>query len=319
MLTIFSTPKPFEGHSGTIQRNALISWKLLHPEAEIILFGDEPGTAEICRELGLRHDPEVERTADGPPSVRSLFERAQQISCHALLCYSNCDIILSQDFVQALQRVSSWTNRFLMVGRRWDTDITTPVDFADPGWDLKLREFALANGMQRLYYNIDYFAFSKGLYTNVPRLTIGRNWWDNWAVWKASAEKVPVVDATDMVVAVHQNHDYSNHPQGQPGRWYGEGSKQNFELAGGWKYLHTIEDATHRLTPQSIEPRRLHRLAPVRRAVRRVVKKMRDAVRVSVWHPILEATRPVRRAMGLQHRNFRFRWKKPVRRHEFDR
>ncbi len=176
MLTIFSTPKPFEGHSGTIQRNALISWKLLHPQAEIILFGDEPGTAEICRELGLRHDPEVERTADGPPSVRSLFERAQQISCHALLCYSNCDIILSQDFVQALQRVSSWTNRFLMVGRRWDTDITTPVDFADPGWDLKLREFALANGMQRLYYNIDYFAFSKGLYTNVPRLTIGRNW-----------------------------------------------------------------------------------------------------------------------------------------------
>src|SRR6267142_500242 len=255
MLTIFSTPKPFEGHSGTIQRNALMSWKLLNPQVEIILFGDEPGTAEICRELGLRHDPEVERTADGPPSVRSLFERAQQISCHALLCY----------------------------------------------------------------YNIDYFAFSKGLYTNVPRLTIGRNWWDNWAVWKASAEKVPVVDATDMVVAVHQNHDYSNHPQGQPGRWYGEGSKQNFELAGGWKYLHTIEDATHRLTPQSIDPRRLYRLAPVRRAVRRVVKKVRDAVRVSVWHPFLEATRPVRRAMGLQHRSFRFRWKKPVRRHEFDR
>jgi hypothetical protein len=319
MLTIFSTPKPFEGHSGIIQRNALMSWKLLHPQVEIILFGDEPGTAEVCHELGLHYEPDVERTEDGPPSVRSLFDRAQQISCHTLLCYSNCDILLGQDFVRALQRVSAWTDRFLMVGRRWDTDITAPVDFADPEWDPKLREFALANGVQRLYYNIDYFAFSKGLYTNIPRLAIGRRWWDQWAVWKASAEKAPVVDATGMVVAVHQNHDYSSHPQGQQGVWFGDASKQNFKLAGGWSYLHTIEDATHSLTAQSIEPRRLYWLAPARRAVRRVVKKVRDTARVRILHPVFEATRPVRHAMGLEQRNFQFKWKKTVRRHELDR
>jgi hypothetical protein len=319
MLTIFSTPKPFEGHSGIIQRNALMSWKLLHPQVEIILFGDEPGTVEVCHELGLRYEPDIERTEDGPPSVRSLFERAQQITCHSLLCYSNCDIILGQDFIRALQRVSDWTDRFLMVGRRWDTDITAPVDFADSEWDPKLREFALANGVQRLYYNIDYFAFSKGLYTNIPRLAIGRRWWDQWAVWKASAEKTPVVDASNMVVAVHQNHDYSSHPQGQQGVWHGDASKQNFKLAGGWSCLHTIEDATHSLTEQSIEPRRLYWLAPTRRAVRRVVKEVRDTARVRVLHPVLEATRFARHAMGLQQRNLRFKWKKPVRRHEFDR
>jgi hypothetical protein len=118
---------------------------------------------------------------------------------------------------------------------------------------------------------------------------------------------------------MHQNHDYAYHPEGQKGVWYGEGAQQNFKLAGGFRHLHTLEDATHRLTEKSIEPRRLCRFAPVRRAVRRGVKKVRDTLRESVWHPMLEATRPARHAMGLRHRNFSFRWKKPVRRHEFDR
>ena len=53
MLTIFSTPKPFLGHIEVIQRNAIESWKRLEANVEIILIGDDPGTAEVCRELGL--------------------------------------------------------------------------------------------------------------------------------------------------------------------------------------------------------------------------------------------------------------------------
>src|SRR5262249_19151083 len=58
--TFFATAKPFEGHSGIIQRNALKSWMLLHPNVEVILFGDDKGAAEIAAELGLRHVPFVE-------------------------------------------------------------------------------------------------------------------------------------------------------------------------------------------------------------------------------------------------------------------
>ena len=319
MLTIFSTPKRFLGHDGIIQRNALMSWKLLHPAVEIILFGDDEGTAEVSRELDLRHEPEVERTPDGPPSVRCLFDRAQQIGCHPLLCYCNCDIILGQDFLRALERAMAWSNWFLMVGRRWDTDIAAPINFADCDWEQKTREFALEKGVQRLYYNIDYFAFTKGIYTNVPPLAVGRRWWDQWAVWKASKEKAVVLDASDAVIAVHQNHDYSSHPQGQQGVWHGDGSKRNFELAGGWGHLQTIEDATHRLTAQSIEPRRLYWLAPARRAIRRVVKKVRDTARVRFLHPVLDMTRSARHAIGLREKNLQFRSKKTIRRHEFDR
>jgi hypothetical protein len=57
MLTLFTTAKAFEGHHGVIQRNALKSWKLLHPDVEVILFGDDRGAAEVCAELALRFEP----------------------------------------------------------------------------------------------------------------------------------------------------------------------------------------------------------------------------------------------------------------------
>jgi hypothetical protein len=319
MLTLFSTAKPFVGHSAVIQRNALMSWKLLHEDVEIILFGDESGTAEICAELNLRHEPSVERTEEGAKLVRSVFEPAQEIARHPILCYVNCDIILGKDFLRAVDRVSRSTQRFLIVGRRWDSDITDPIRFSDSDWEVKLRGFVLREGVQRIYHNIDYFAFSKGIFKDIPALAIGRVWWDHWLIWKASQQKAVVVDASDVVMAIHQNHDYGYHPEGQKGVWYGEGAKRNFELAGGFRHLHTLEDATYRLTGSSIEPRRFYWLAPARRRVRRIVKRTRDAARVHFWHPVLEATRPLRHSIGLRQQNLQLTARKKVRRHEFDR
>jgi hypothetical protein len=79
MLTLFTTAKPFEGHSVVIQRNALKSWKLLHPEIEIILFGDDAGGAAIAKELGFRHEPFVERNKLGTKGLDYIFRRAQGI------------------------------------------------------------------------------------------------------------------------------------------------------------------------------------------------------------------------------------------------
>ncbi len=80
MLTVFSTPKPFHGHSGIIQRNALKSWTLLHPDVEVILFGDEDGAAETCRDLGIRHEPQVRRNENGTKYLNYIFDRAREIS-----------------------------------------------------------------------------------------------------------------------------------------------------------------------------------------------------------------------------------------------
>src|SRR5271163_1824224 len=134
MLTLFTTAKPFKGHSAIIQRNALKSWTLLHPDIEVILFGDEEGTADVARELGLVHEPNVERFEGKLPYVNFLFERAQQIARHDYLCYANCDMLLMQDFREAVEKAVGWQRRFLLISRRWDTDITEPIDFSRSGW-----------------------------------------------------------------------------------------------------------------------------------------------------------------------------------------
>src|SRR5438876_11556063 len=102
MLTLFAIPKPFRGHIAVIQRNAIMSWTLLQPRPEVILFGDEEGTAEICRELGLRHAPAVERNEFGTPLLDDLFRKAEEQASYATLCYVNSDILLLDDFSKAV-------------------------------------------------------------------------------------------------------------------------------------------------------------------------------------------------------------------------
>src|SRR5215472_234040 len=103
MLTIFTTPKPFRGHINVIQRNALKSWTLLHPDVEVIVLGDEDGVAEVCSELNLRHQPHVERHESGMKYLNYMFDCVQRISKYPYLCYSNCDIVLLPDFWKSFE------------------------------------------------------------------------------------------------------------------------------------------------------------------------------------------------------------------------
>ncbi len=316
MLTIFATAKAFRGHTGVIQRNALQSWRALHPAIEVILFGDDPGAAETCLEFGLRHEPFVERNEFGTKRLDYLFARAQAIAQHEILCYINCDIILMQDFRRAIERVRATHHEFLMVGRRWDTDIDAPLLFRErhlcsiprvqrdesPDWRVSdwqeaLRARALTHGRRRTAEWIDYFAFSRGLYgPDMPPFVL-RVFWDNWLVWKALDSGKPVIDASCAVMAIHQNHDYSYHPQGKAGVWTGEEAGRNAQLAGGWRHLRTIADATEALSPERFKPNVFRHLS----AGKRYIRQAGRVFFYDVWHPawfaLLNLTRPLRRSL----------------------
>lgn len=297
MLTLFTTAKPFRGHIGVIQRNALQSWKRLHPDAEVILFGDDEGGAEACRELGIRHEPYVEKHK-GLNLVNYMFDRAEEISRHAALCYANCDMVLTDDFREALQRVIALKQRFLMVGRRWDTDVTAPLDFSRDGWAAEARSLARAQNRQRDGWWIDYFAFSRGLYKGqIPPLAVGRVYWDNWMLWYAGQSGAAVVDASRSVCAIHQNHDYGHHPQGKQGVWTDEQSQRNLALAGGLSHLRTIDSAGFLLTPAGLRRNVFCWYPYARRAANRFAGRV---WREWIWHPALNVTRPLRHRLGLR-------------------
>ncbi|MEM2591489.1 MAG: hypothetical protein QXI60_02785 [Thermofilaceae archaeon] len=287
MLTIFACPKPFtDPHIAIIQRNAITSWTLLRPKPEIILFGDEEGVAEICRELGLRHVPEIARNEFGTPLLNDIFEKAQNLATHEILCYVNADIILMSDFMEAVKRVSQWQDRFLMVGQRWDVDIRELIDFSESCWEHRLREHVQRNGHQKPPSWVDYFVFKKGLFSNIPPFALGRTTFDNWLIWKARINRASVVDASLVVIAVHQNHDYSHVPGGEPQVWQGEEAKRNYQLAGGWTHCYIIADATHRLTPSGIR----RNLSP------EYFGRRLEMIRRS----LIDWTRPIRHRLGLK-------------------
>jgi hypothetical protein len=301
MVTFFTTAKPFQGNSGIIQRNALKSWTLLHPDAEVILFGEDEGAAEAARTLGIRHEPHVERNEYGTKRLDYMFAKTQAIARHDLLCYINCDIILMQDFCRALERVKEAHEKFLMVGRRWDMEMNEPYAFERNDWQTRLRNDVLQKGRQRTPDWIDYFAFPGGVYgADLPPFVIGRVFWDNWLVWKAREANYPVVDVSSVVMAVHQNHDYSYHPQGKDGVFHGEESSRNYKLAGGWNHLRTIADATEVLCEDGLKPNAMRHLAALRRYVRQGGRVLFYDVVQPVWFLLLGITRPVRRLLGLR-------------------
>ena len=230
-LTIFAIPKAFQGHSGIIQRNALESWTRLKPRPEIILFGSDPGTAEMARELNLRHVPLVAVSHHGTPLVKDLFQQAEALAPTGILAYVNADIILGQDFLDAVAAVQGELKRFLMVGQRWDLDVSEPLNFSDPDWSAGLRRRVEQEGSLHAVSALDYFVFTKGLWPEIPALALGRTAWDNWLVAQPLAEDVPVVDATAVILAVHQNHDYQHHDGGKEAVWRGEEARGNQELA----------------------------------------------------------------------------------------
>jgi hypothetical protein len=312
MLTILTTAKPFKGHNGTIQRNALQSWKLLDRGAEIIVFGNDEGAAEACAALDIRHEPNVERTGSGAVLVNAMFARAQAIARHEVVCYVNCDIVLMGDFLRAVERVKAAHPAFLMVGQRWDVDITEPLEFDQHDWQARLVDLVRKHGKQRPGDWIDYFAFSRGLYgADIPPFAIGRTSWDNWLVWKILDSKKPVVDASPAVIAVHQNHDYTHHVEGARGVWKGEEARRNYELAGGPTHLGTIDDATVILEVGGLRRNyKRHWFGLKRHAGLRYAELMRVLtykVWLPIWHSFLGITRPMRGVLGLRSKAMRAR------------
>ncbi|MDY6796177.1 MAG: hypothetical protein SWK76_13010 [Actinomycetota bacterium] len=254
MLTLFTVPKPFEGHIGVIQRNAIQSWRRLHADLEIFLFSDEKGISEMAVECGAEHISRIKCNEYGTPMLDSIFEAAIRLAGNRILCYVNADIILMNDFAKAVSRVMSMDS-FLMVGRRWDMDIREPLNFSDPRWEEELRAQVKARGKLHQAYGIDYFTFNRDLLGDaMPPFAVGRPTWDNWFIYNARRTKVPVIDATPAVTAVHQNHHYNPvlMARDESGEWKGPEVSVNRELAGKRASTYNVNDATLVLYGESL-------------------------------------------------------------------
>lgn len=241
MLTIFSPPKAFTGHINVIQRNAIQSWLDLDGNIEVLLIGNETGLREVAEEYEVKHIPEVVRNDMGTPLVSSIFQLACEHASYSTMCYVNADIIFMDDFIPAVRGVEAKFEKFLMIGQRWDMAITGGIPFGED-WHSRFRLDLEAQGQLHPAAGSDYFVFKRGTFNNIPPFALGRAGWDNWMIFSGRTRRIPVIDATQAVTIIHQDHDYAHLPDGQPHYRLPE-SDENVRLGGGQETIFTLLDA----------------------------------------------------------------------------
>lgn len=282
MLTILSTPKAFTGLFAVIQRNAIESWTKLEPRPEIILFGKDAGTKELCEELDLRHVPDVAENAHGTPLLSDMFVTGQRLAGNPVVCWANADIIFTPTIMGAAKIVGEHPRAAYLVGRRTDVDQLVPLDFSTT-WSEDLTARARHEGERKPANWIDYFMFTRGLFAELPPFAVGRPGYDPWLIWRAADLGADVIDATDYVVAVHQRHDYS-HVGSRSAVFSGIEARENAAIVDDWRHYHSIDHARARIDAAG-------RLVPARGLTYRLARPRRYVAHA------LRFTRPLRHRM----------------------
>jgi hypothetical protein len=255
MLTIFAIPKAFKGMFENIQLNAITSWLRLDPRPQVILLGDDEGTADVAGRLGVQHVSDVDRNSYGTPLMPSIFQQGQAHATRPIVAYVNSDIILLPDFMTAVKTLTDEyrATAFLGVGRKTVIPITELLDFQAPDWESKLRRRATVEG-GRVTYDSDFFVFPKGTYQTIPDFAIGRCYWSSWLMFDARRRRIPMIDMTRAVLSVEPKHDYSHAKStGGASRLSGVEFRMNKAYFKGCRYYTTV-NASRLLTPDGFAP-----------------------------------------------------------------
>jgi len=252
MITIFSNPRPFLEQFNIIQRNAIKSWMKLSPKCEIILFEDEEKTtSKVCAELGIKCITDVNRDEFGTPLLDDVFNKVREVVNGGIIAQVNADIILTNTFVSGIEKISKIMGEhlFFASGRRWNLEIKEQIDFKKNNWEQKLRGLIKREGKLHGFSGMDYWVLPYNIPFKIPPFIIGRPGMDSWLVFKSRSLKIPVIDSTEVIDIIHQNHNYPK----KKNSYFAVEKKRNLELAGGFSNMCTLRDANWILTSKGLK------------------------------------------------------------------
>lgn len=211
-LAIFTALKPAEGRAGEIQKRSEENWRDVFWGSDIVEF---EGPLVPFREMvaAVEHDSDAE-----------------------LLMYANADVLFDKFQVSGLWRClterhpAELDGEFLLTGQRVDI---------------------LEDGSKRLHRSsgMDYFVFRRGMFQDVPKVTMGRAYCDSALVAYCLRKGIPVVDGSFALRVEHQFHDYGHVAGGRSSVWNGDAARENKMVNGLRDFGPNVLDATHTLLP----------------------------------------------------------------------
>jgi len=265
MLTLFAVPKA-EGPLAELWPLALQTWRQFGPPAmEILLFGEASSVARWATTWDALHIPEVRRNAYGTPYLHTLFEHARNTARHEILAFINCALILGKDFFESMAHLRQWRERFLATGSVWDVALNPIPETPDPAWYSGVLSRALTGGKVMPWTGF-FQVFHRDLYRNIPPILYGRLGWNDWLIWQARVQRVPIVDLSPTVTIIHPYH--SDPAPGKDKRdRYEEEDRYNALHIQPMKRFYTLRDATHILMRGQVRPNLRRWLEPLRQTI----------------------------------------------------
>jgi hypothetical protein len=305
MITFFAPVRPFTGLFDILQRNAILSWKVAIPGAQVIILDRDESVGRVCAELGVewvRDVPYDERF--DRPHVGGLFVAAEKRAVHDVMCFINGDNIML-DMLEAIGRVRQTFSQFCIVGERCNLTITALLDFTDPTTSAALRARMQSEGWWSNANWIDYFIYTKGAFGEVPPFVVGGGCMDNWLIQKALCSSLPLIDCGRTIIDIHQEHEersftatkYLTTNALSPIRSVNQALFRDHQVAAFGVPLANINTADWRMTPDGFIPQPVSSRTRIRKRLAR-----------ACWHqPGLDraarlgesATRGVRHGLGL--------------------
>lgn len=202
-IEIFTSPHPYikDSRRTTQTIHAIESWLKLKPKPRITLLGRRTDIYEykthfLSSPINMNH--KVDTTFLGVPLFNSIFNIANSSTDADIAVVINADIILLQDFMNTLNKISVSYSDYLVSAAKIDVDNVN----------------TLSNSVLHTIGGMDVWAWnlngSKLFDSAMPCFIYGRGKYDNWFTHETiTARRRQVIDVTETASIIHQRHtDY---------------------------------------------------------------------------------------------------------------
>jgi len=249
MITILASPKPFIGIDKENQYRAINNWKTISCRYEIILYGNSIGIENAGKDLNVKVVNQIRSTENGIPYFGAIVEHASKYGEYDTQLFLNCDILLS-NIDEVLFNVKF--QNFLIIGQRIDLSEGTIIDQSISDFEILKKELLNLN-KAKLHEptGVDYFIFKKNQWNNIDEIVIGRGGYDSALLNFTKKSGIPIIDATNSIIALHQFHNYNHVKGSEQTVFYGIDAKNNLLHAGKHSLL-TISDSDYAINKDEI-------------------------------------------------------------------
>ena len=252
-MILFSSPKPRREDTEAVQISAFRSWRRIFPKARILLFGDGDTWESFARDEGLELVGPLPLGAEKGEVIQFLFEKVSVLAGDEIAMYLNSDILLDSSAPAAIASLESLPAPWLASARRCCLgEWVGPALEKEEDWQ-EFYERARKEGVFGEACAMDMFLFRKLSFQMMPPFLIGHRGWDNWMIYHARSQNIPVIDISAGMRVIHCDHDYS-YAKGNsaPSRRDGPLEEANLQMLGGEERLFHLGHATHELRSETL-------------------------------------------------------------------